>query len=110
MPLDIRRVSDIPDDFVPRPLGLRADIIGRIREIAPPRIFPIRRGELWRAQTSPLSSASVVTKKSPRSLFTLVGAMRPPDWWPTSSTVANGAHSTRAQSPGCLTPAAHARR
>jgi len=39
MPLDIRGVSDIPDDFVPRPLGLRADIIGRIREVAPTTDF-----------------------------------------------------------------------
>src|SRR5262245_16338814 len=35
IPKDARAVSDIPDDFEPRPLGSRSEILRRILEVAP---------------------------------------------------------------------------
>jgi len=39
MPLDVKSVSDIPHDFRPNPLGSRAEVITRIREIFPQADF-----------------------------------------------------------------------
>lgn len=35
LPSDTKTIEDIPDDFVPRPLGLRSDIIAAILNVAP---------------------------------------------------------------------------
>ena len=39
IPPSVKSVSEMPDDFEPRPLGRRADIIARIREIVPSADF-----------------------------------------------------------------------
>jgi len=35
LPAEAQRVEDIPDDFRPRPLGSRSELIARIREVQP---------------------------------------------------------------------------
>src|SRR5262245_31301564 len=35
IPPSVKSVSEMPDDFEPRPLGKRDDIISRIREVVP---------------------------------------------------------------------------
>ena len=39
LPAGARTVDDIPDDFVPAPIGRRSFIIGRIKEVAPAADF-----------------------------------------------------------------------
>jgi hypothetical protein len=35
IPIEAATINDIPDSFVPAPIGLRSDIIGKIKEVAP---------------------------------------------------------------------------
>ena len=35
LPQDARRIADVPDDFQPRPLGARADVLARISSLFP---------------------------------------------------------------------------
>jgi hypothetical protein len=35
IPVDAATIDDIPDSFVPAPIGLRSEIIGKIKEVAP---------------------------------------------------------------------------
>jgi hypothetical protein len=39
LPLDAQTVDEIPDDFDPAPLGARAEVIEKIREVAPSTDF-----------------------------------------------------------------------
>ena len=39
IPKDVRNLEDIPDDFRPSPLGLRSDVIARIKEVLPETDF-----------------------------------------------------------------------
>ena len=39
LPPDARSVKDIPDEFHPRPLGRREDVVGRIRSVFPDADF-----------------------------------------------------------------------
>jgi hypothetical protein len=39
LPADVKTVADIPEDYQPRPLGRRADLIARIQELLPDVTF-----------------------------------------------------------------------
>jgi hypothetical protein len=39
IPPSVKSLDELPDDFKPRPLGTRADIIARIREVVPSADF-----------------------------------------------------------------------
>lgn len=104
---DVDDVSQIPDDFVPRPLGRRSDVIEAVRRAVPGANFS---DPAWGRIDGPGFSIEVNLGDSEElGSFALHvrGRTWPPESWRTSSTSSGTAPSTPRATQASF-PAAHA--